>query len=79
MTLRSNPLFLEYPELELSNNLTKNSRCPIAIGQKRWIHLGSLESGPKVAAIVSVIESCHRLGFPIRQYLADVVPGLANR
>jgi transposase len=72
-------LFLEHPELELSNNLAENSMRPIAIGRRNWTHLGSAEAGPKVAAIFSVVESCRRLGLPIRQYLADILPGLANR
>jgi hypothetical protein len=52
---------------------------PIAIGRKNWIHLGSQEAGPKVAAIFSIVESCRRLGLPIREYLADILPRLANR
>ena len=72
-------LFLEYPELELSTNLAENSMRPIAIGRKNWIHLGSQEAGPKVAAIFSIVESCRRLGLPIHEYLADILPGLANR
>jgi hypothetical protein len=71
--------FLDYPELELSNNLAENSMRPVAIGRKNWVHLGSKEAGPKVAAIFSVVESCRRLGLPIRQYLADILPGLASR
>jgi hypothetical protein len=51
---------------------------PIAVGRKNWIHIGSAEAGPKVAAILSVVESCRRLGIPVRQYLAAVLPGLAN-
>ncbi len=70
--------FLEYPELELSNNLAENSMRPIAIGRKNWIHVGSAQAGSKVAAILSVVESCRRLKIPIREYLADVLPGLAN-
>jgi transposase len=52
---------------------------PIAIGRKNWLHLGSKQAGPKIAAIFSVVESCSRLGVPIRRYLADVLPGLADR
>ena len=70
--------FLNYPELELSNNLAENSMRPIAIGRKNWIHIGSPEAGPKVAAILSVIESCRRLRIPVRDYLGSVLPGLAN-
>lgn len=36
-------------------------------------------AGPKIAAIFSVVKSCRRLGMPIRQYLAEKLPGLANR
>ncbi len=71
-------LFLEYPELELSNNLAENSMRPIAIGRRNWIHIGSAQAGPKVAAIFSVVESCRRLKIPVRKYLAAVLPGLSN-
>jgi transposase len=72
-------LFLKHPKLELSNNLAENSMRPVAIGRRNWLHLGSKEAGPKIAAIFSVVESCRRLNIPIRRYLADVLPGLANR
>jgi transposase len=71
-------IFLEYAELELSNNLAENSMRPIATGRKNWIHIGSKQAGPRVAAILSVVESCRRLKIPVRDYLADILPGLAN-
>jgi transposase len=71
--------FLEYPELELSNNLAENSMRPISIGRKNWMHIGSEHAGPRVAAILSVVESCRRLKLPIRDYLTNILPGLANR
>jgi transposase len=43
------------------------------------LHIGSKEAGPKIAAIFSVIESCRKLDIPTRKYLADVLPGLAER
>jgi transposase len=70
--------FLENPELELSNNLAENSMRPVALGRKNWIHVGSQQAGPKVAAILSIVESCRRLKIPIREYLAAVLPGLAD-
>jgi len=70
--------FLEHPELELSNNLAENSMRPVALGRKNWIHVGSEQAGPKVAAILSVIESCRRIKVPVREYLASILPGLAN-
>ena len=70
--------FLEYPELELSNNLAENAMRPIALGRKNWIHLGSKEAGPRVAAILSIVETCRRLSLPVRDYLGSVLPGLAD-
>jgi transposase len=70
--------FLDYPELELSTNVAENSMRPIAVGRKNWIHIGSEQAGPRVAAILSVIESCRRLKIPARDYLADILPGLAH-
>jgi len=70
--------FLEYPQLELSNKLAENSIRPVAVGRKNWIHIGSQQAGPRVAAILSVVESCRRLKIPVRDYLANVLPGLAN-
>ena len=70
--------FLEHPELELSNNLAENSMRGVVLGRKNWIHVGSEQAGPKVAAILSVIESCRRMKLPVREYLGSVLPGLAN-
>ena len=71
--------FLEHPELELSNNLAENSMRGIALGRKNWTHIGSRQAGPRVAAILSVLESCRRLKIPVREYLNEILPGLANR
>ena len=70
--------FLEYPELELSNNLAENSMRPVALGRRNWIHIGSSQAGPKSAAILSVMENCRRLKLPVRDYLAAVLPGFAD-
>ena len=70
--------FLNHPVLELSNNLAENSMRPVALGRKNWIHVGSAQAGPKVAAILSIVESCRRMAIPVRDYLGDVLPGLAD-
>jgi hypothetical protein len=70
---------LEYEEVELSNNLAENSMRPVALGRKNWLHVGSVKAGPKVAAILSVVESCRRIGVPVKEYLAGVLPGLDRR
>ncbi len=70
---------LEYGEVELSNNPAENSIRPIALGRKNWLHVGSVKAGPKVAAILSIVESCRGLSAPVKQYLASVLPGLPDR
>jgi transposase len=69
----------EYEEVELSNNLAENSMRPVAVGRKNWLHIGSVQAGPKVAAILSIVESCRRLGIAVKEYLASVLPGLNGR
>jgi hypothetical protein len=51
---------------------------PVVVGRKNWIHVGSEKAGPKVAAILSVVETCRRLKLPLRDYLAGVLPGLGS-
>src|SRR5271165_4089120 len=70
--------FLDYPVLELSNNLAENAIRAVALGRRNWIHVGSKEAGPRVAAIISVVETCRRLKIPVRDYLGSVLPGLGD-
>jgi Transposase IS66 family len=70
----SNPKIKEAP----TGNLAENSMRPVALGRRNWIHIGSAQAGPKIAAILSVVESCRRLKLPVRDYLAAVLPGLAD-
>ena len=69
----------DYEQVELSNNLAENSMRPVAVGRKNWLHIGSVQAGPKVAAILSIVESCRRLGIPVKAYFASVLPGLNGR
>jgi transposase len=69
----------DYAEVELSNNLAENSMRPVALGRKNWLHVGSAQAGPKVAAIPSVVESCRRIDVPVKDYFTAVLPGLNRR
>ena len=51
---------------------------PAALSRKNWLHIGSPQAGPKVAAILSVVESCRRLKLPVRDDLAAVLPGFGD-
>jgi transposase len=58
--------FLDHPILELSNNAAENAIWPVALGRKNWIHFGRQEAGPRIAAILSIVETCRRLKLPVR-------------
>ncbi len=46
---------------------------------KNWILLGSEEAGPKVAGIISIIETCLRLDIRPRDYLKGILTEVADR
>jgi hypothetical protein len=50
----------------------------LALGRKNWLHIGSQEAGPKIAAILSIMETCKRLQINLRKYLNDVLPKLPS-
>ena len=68
---------LENGITEIDNNRCEQSIRPIALGRKNWLHIGSPAAAPSVAAIISVVESCKRMGINVRTYLSDVLPRLA--
>jgi len=70
--------FLEHGELEIDNNWAENAMRPVALGRKNWLHIGDEKAGPRIAAILSVIETCRRLKIPVRDYLLDVLPRLGE-
>ena len=69
---------LDYGDTELDTNWAENSIRPLVLGRKNWLHIGSWEAGPRIAAIASVMESAKRLKVDLRTYLADILPRLAT-
>ncbi len=65
--------------VDIDNNWAENVMREIALGRKNWIQIGCESSGPKIAAILSVLETCKRLKINVREYLLDVLPQLAYR
>ena len=71
-------VFLTNGLVEIDNNWCEGAMRPVALGRKNWLHIGSEQAGPKVAAIISIVETCRRLGVNLREYLADVLPKLGD-
>lgn len=70
--------YLKDGQIEIDNNWCEGAIRPLALGRKNWLHVGSPEAGPKVAAIASIVETCRRLDITLRSYLRDVLPKLGQ-
>jgi len=70
--------YLKNGLVEIDNNWCEGAMRPIALGRKNWLHIGSEQTGPKVAAIASIVETCRRLDINLRKYLLDVLPRLGE-
>ena len=71
-------VFLNNGGVEIDNNWCEGAMRPLALGRRNWLHIGSAEAGPKVAAIASIVETCRRLDINLRAYLRDVLPKLGG-
>lgn len=70
--------YLRDGRIEIDNNWCEGAIRPLALGRKNWLHIGSEQAGPKVAAIASIVETCRRLDINLRKYLNDVLPRLGQ-
>jgi transposase len=71
-------LYLENGRIEIDQNICENAMRGLALGRRNWLHIGSPEAGSKIAAILSVMETCKRLQINLRKYLYDVLPRLPS-
>lgn len=71
-------VFLSDGQIEIDNNWCENAIRPVTLGRKNWLQIGAESAGPKVAAIMSIMETCRRLKVNVRVYLKAVLPQLAR-
>lgn len=64
--------------IEIDNNWCEGAMRPVALGRKNWLRVGHETAGPKLAAIMSIVETCRRLDIPLREYLGDILPTLGQ-
>ena len=65
--------YLESACLSIDNNAVENAIRPIALGRKNWLHLGSDRGGQTAATLMSLVQSCKRLGNEPFAYLRDLL------
>jgi hypothetical protein len=57
----------------------ENQIRPIAVGRKNWLFAGSLRSGQRNAAIMSLVQSAKLNGLNPLEYLKDVMDRLPTQ
>jgi hypothetical protein len=55
------------PQASLTVPSSPSSSTGVIINRKNWLHVGSERTGPRLAAVLPVVETCRRHQIPIRQ------------
>lgn len=77
--------YVDIAEAEIDNNAAEQSMRGIAVGRRNWLFVGHPNAGPRAATILSLVETCRRLGLEPLEYLREVIseitkePGSATR
>jgi transposase len=66
-------------DLPIDNNWVENQIRPIALGRKNWLFAGSLRSGKRAAAVMSLVHSAKLNGHDPHLYLKDVMERLPTQ
>ena len=49
--------YIEYGDISFDNNFAERAMCPIAIGRKNWLLVGSELAGHRAAILTSLVAS----------------------
>jgi|TARA_R100000935_G_scaffold12024_1_gene23802 hypothetical protein len=71
--------YLEDGAVPIDNNQVENQIRPWALGRSNWLFAGSLRSGKRAAAIMSLIQSARLNGHDPYAYLKDVLMRLPTQ
>lgn len=71
--------YIDDGDLPADNNWVENQIRPIALGRNNWLFAGSLRSGKRAAAIMSLIHSARLNGHEPHAYLKDIMERLPTQ
>ena len=71
--------YLEDGAVPIDNNPVENQIRPWALGRSNWLFAGSLRSGQRAAAIMSLIQSARLNGHDPYAYLKDMLTRLPTQ
>ncbi len=70
--------YLDDGRLPIDNNRVENQIRPWALGRSNWLFAGSLRSGQRAAAVMSLIQTARLNGLEPQAYLSDVLKRLPS-
>jgi len=70
--------YVDIAEAEIDNNAAERSMRCVVLGRKNWLFVGHPDAGPRAAVILSLAETCRRLGIDPFKYLKDVIAEMAK-
>jgi transposase len=62
-----------------NNNWVENQIRPVALGRSNWLFAGSLRTGQRAAAVMSLVHSARLSGHDPYAYLRDVLERLPTQ
>ena len=71
--------YLDDGAVPIDNNWVENQIRPWALGRSNWLFAGSLRSGQRAAAVMSLIQSARMNGLDPYAYLRDVLARLPTQ
>jgi hypothetical protein len=71
--------YLDDGDLPIDNNWVENQVRPWALGRKNWLFAGSLRSGQRAAAVMTLIQSAKINGHDPYAYLSDILARLPTQ
>src|SRR5690606_37739907 len=71
--------YLDDGNVPIDNNWVENQIRPWAVGRSNWLFAGSLRSGQRAAAVMSLVQSAKLNGLDPHAYLRDVLTRLPTQ
>jgi transposase len=70
--------FLEDARIPLDNNASERALRRVALGRKNYLFVGDVDAGRNIAGLYSLVATCEARGINPFEYLADVLPRIAE-
>ena len=70
--------FLDDARVPLDNNASERSLRRVALGRKNYLFVGDVDAGRNIAGLYSLVATCEARGINPFEYLADVLPRVAD-